>query len=78
MSAEEVLTTRMECSAEHVCHLHLLIESVTDRQTDGQMDRQTDVPMKCICGVISFVSNLWVAPNKYAIHSVIIPLLRNE
>ena len=29
--------TKMECSAEHVYHLHLLIESVTDRQTDGQM-----------------------------------------
>ena len=28
-------STRMGCSAEHRCHLHLLSESVTDRQTDG-------------------------------------------
>ena len=43
----------MECSAEQMCHLHLLIESVTkkcdgktyrqtDRLTDRQSDRQTD------------------------------------
>ena len=31
----------MECSAEHVCHLHLLIESVT-KKCDGQTDRRTD------------------------------------
>ena len=30
----------MECSAEHICHLHLLIESVT-KKCDGQTDAHT-------------------------------------
>ena len=32
-----------------------------DRQTDRQANGRTDILMKCICGVISFVSNLVVA-----------------
>ena len=33
---QQTTETRMECSAEHVCHLHLLIESVMDRQMPDQ------------------------------------------
>ena len=35
----------MECSAEHVCHLHLLIDSVT-KKCDGQTDGRTDAGQK--------------------------------
>ena len=35
----------MECSAEHVCHLHLLIESVM-KKCDGQKDGLTDAGQK--------------------------------
>ena len=50
----------MECSAEQVCHLHLLIESVTDRQTDQKKvipkclhATQGDTKIKQICLKIS-------------------------
>ena len=46
----DISQTRMECSAEHVCHMHIaVVTKKCDGQTDGRRDAgQKKVIPKCL------------------------------